>query len=113
MWAKGVWAKGAPKVLGGACAASVSLPGGRGGPGALVFLPPRLVWGSFSIPASGSVRLAAYSTTGAKVRTLIDGTREKGGGAAFFDTRGLPSGIYFLRLQSKGTTVTRKIAVVY
>jgi len=66
----------------------------------------------YEIPTSGYVRMAVYTVTGQRVRTLIDGVREAGRGSATLDGRGLPAGIYFVRLDAAGRRLVRTVMLV-
>ncbi len=63
----------------------------------------------FGLVRAGRVRLAAYSSAGRLVEVLVDEVLSSGRHAAAWDARGLPSGVYFLRLWTGGTTASRKI----
>lgn len=71
----------------------------------------------FSLPASGDVRLDLIDVSGREIRRLIDGAMGGGTHAIAWDGRDgeghrVPGGIYWLRLQSAGHEVTRKITVM-
>jgi hypothetical protein len=91
--------------------------------GALSFSPPepnpasstaRL---SFTLPEAGDVRLALYDLDGRQVRVLIDGPRSAGLNGTSWDLRdsegrGVSPGVYFSRLDWKGHTLERRVAVI-
>ena len=52
-----------------------------------------------------------FDVTGRRIATLADGPRAAGRHEVRFDTSGLSSGIYLVRLQSGGESVVRQIAV--
>jgi hypothetical protein len=58
------------------------------------------------------VRLTVYDVVGAKVATLIEDDVPAGEHTVRWAPRGLPSGVYFYRLQANGTTMTRRMTVV-
>jgi hypothetical protein len=69
---------------------------------------------NFVMAESGVVRLAAYDVAGRCARVLLEGSSPAGGGVAYWDGRGtggqaLPSGIYFLRLESGHGTKTERV----
>jgi hypothetical protein len=72
---------------------------------------------SFSLPGAGEVALNLYNTRGQKVRALVKERMEAGAHQLVFDGKDangkeLASGIYLLRLDSKGGSVTRRISLV-
>lgn len=86
-------------------------------PGVLCILAlPALTRGNpaiaFGVPSPGEVRLSIYDLTGSLVR--IQGWQDlrPGTHADAVDTRGLSSGVYFMRLEQNGTRVSRKVVLV-
>ena len=67
---------------------------------------------SFSIPSSSFVILKVYDMLGKEVRTLVNENKPAGIYGITFDATGLPSGLYFYRLQAGGQTITRKMLLV-
>jgi hypothetical protein len=65
----------------------------------------------FAVPGQQKVALKLYDVMGREVRTLARGPQE-GRTEMQVGLSGLPSGIYFLRLQAGGTTKTKKMTVV-
>ncbi len=68
----------------------------------------------FGIPATGRVRLTVYDLQGRKVADIVDGTESAGWRNVEWngrDARGraVASGSYFLKLESAGTVLTRKV----
>jgi len=66
----------------------------------------------YRLPVSGYVTLRVYDTAGREVRALVDGWREAGAHEVTFDAAGLPSGIYFARLQAGDFTAIQKMMLV-
>ncbi len=62
----------------------------------------------FRLPAAGPVRLAVFDLGGRRVATLLDGTRPAGEHAVTWRAAGAPSGVYFVRLEAGGRSVTRR-----
>ncbi|HHE47214.1 MAG TPA: T9SS type A sorting domain-containing protein [Bacteroidetes bacterium] len=62
---------------------------------------------SYSVPATGHVRLAVYDLIGREVAELADGSRRPGNYRVTFNAEALPSGIYIVRLK---TPVGAKVA---
>lgn len=67
---------------------------------------------SFVVPSRASVRLSLTDLQGREVAVLSDGVREAGRFVASLEADDLPAGMYFVRLQSKGVNLTRRLAIV-
>jgi hypothetical protein len=67
---------------------------------------------SYRLPAAAHVRLDVYNVAGQRVVRLIDGRRTAGEHRATWNPAGLPSGVYFIRLQAGARTATAKAALV-
>ncbi|MBU0509849.1 T9SS type A sorting domain-containing protein [bacterium] len=67
---------------------------------------------SFSIPARGEVTLILHDLTGRAVRTMIHGVVERGHHQILFDGTGLPSGMYFYRLQWGPQSQVKKMVLL-
>lgn len=72
---------------------------------------------SFSLPLEGSVSLGVYNLLGARVRTLVSGTRPAGSHSAVWDGRDnrgaiVPGGVYFFELKTPYKTLTARTVVV-
>lgn len=68
----------------------------------------------FGLAAPGLVDLAVYDTSGRRVRSLARGPMEAGTHQRVFDGRAedgreLPAGVYYVRLTTPDSTVTRKL----
>lgn len=67
----------------------------------------------FGIDTPGTVSIHVYDVAGRRVATLLDrSARGAGAGTVVFNTAGLASGVYFVRMESAAQTTTRKISVV-
>ncbi len=67
----------------------------------------------YTLSGSSYVRLEVFNTLGERVRVLRDGTvQEAGSHSVVFDAQGLPSGIYFYRLQAGDFVETRKLVLM-
>jgi minor extracellular serine protease Vpr len=66
----------------------------------------------FTLPAAGDVSLAVYDLLGRRVSELANGRMEAGNHTFSFNGSGLSSGIYFYRLQTGGTVLTRKMMLL-
>jgi hypothetical protein len=66
----------------------------------------------YELPSSAHVRLAVYDVLGVQVALLADGVQEAGRHLARFDGSGSSSGLYFCRLESQGSSLTRKLLLM-
>ena len=67
---------------------------------------------AYRLPSASDVTLTAYDVLGREVAVLEAGRRPAGGGSVTWSTRGLPAGVYFVRLTDGERTATRKVLVV-
>ena len=67
---------------------------------------------SYTLPQSGSVSLEVFDMTGRRIAVLTEGNKSAGTHSFEFDASQLSSGVYMYRLQSSGTTLTRKMTLV-
>ena len=72
----------------------------------------------FALPRSGRVSLAVYDVGGRRVRTLVNGTLPSGERVASWDGRdegGRPvsSGLYLVRLEAVGRTLSRRLVILH
>jgi pullulanase/glycogen debranching enzyme len=65
----------------------------------------------YALPEHQDVSVRLYDVLGRQIRTVVEGKQE-GRHTRRVDLSGLPSGVYFLRLQSSGTVQTQKLTVV-
>jgi len=62
---------------------------------------------------SGRVSIAVYDVAGRRVATLLDSSGYAAGpGSVQFDAHDIPSGVYFVKMQTASQTLTKKITVV-
>jgi len=66
---------------------------------------------SWSVEEAGMVRLKAYDGLGREVATLVESQEQPGTQSLTWDTSGLPSGVYFIRLQSAGKSASKTLVV--
>ncbi len=79
------------------------------------FNPATLI--TFSVRASGEVKLRIYDAAGRALRTLVDGWRGAGEYRMMWDGKRddgttVASGVYFYRLKTTGLTATRKMVLL-
>jgi hypothetical protein len=67
---------------------------------------------TFHLPETGDVKLAIYDISGRKVRTLLDRSMDKGSYDLTWNAQAFPSGVYVVRLQAGGETVTNKMVLM-
>jgi endo-1,4-beta-xylanase len=67
---------------------------------------------SYRLSAVSSVTLKVYDVLGREVATLVKERQSPGYYNVAFDAAGLPSGVYFYRLQSGDVSVTKKLVLV-
>jgi hypothetical protein len=56
----------------------------------------------YPLPRAADVRIEVFNVLGQRVRTLIDDRRDEGRADVVVNTRGLTSGLYFVRMQAEG-----------
>jgi hypothetical protein len=66
----------------------------------------------YYLPHAVFVTLKVYDLLGREVRALVQAKKDPGKHRISFDADGLPSGVYFCRLQSGDYASTRKLVVV-
>ncbi len=66
----------------------------------------------YSLPCSGTVRLSLIDLQGREVRVVHEGQRVAGRHLVRIDSRGLPSGLYFARLQAGGLVSSRRLIIL-
>jgi hypothetical protein len=67
----------------------------------------------YQLDRSANISIRVYDVTGRLVSTLVENAlRPAGAGSVEFDARALPSGVYFLKMESQARSVTRKIMIV-
>jgi len=67
---------------------------------------------SFSVPRPSDVTLTVYNVLGQHVTTLTDGRYGQGTYVVHFDATGLPSGVYFYRLESERVISTKMMLLL-
>jgi hypothetical protein len=64
---------------------------------------------TFDIPKAGKVKLAVFDLLGREVSVLVNGYRIAGRYSTTWDAAGLPTGVYFYRLETGSFTSVRKM----
>ena len=67
---------------------------------------------NYSVPVSGYVSLKVFNILGSEVATLLSGYREAGDYSVTFNANGLPSGVYFYRLNAGNFVETKKLTLL-
>ena len=62
----------------------------------------------FRLPVAGPVRLDVYDLAGRQVSRLLEETRAAGEHAVVWQPGSVPSGVYYLRIESGGRVVTKR-----
>ena len=66
---------------------------------------------AFTIPRDAKVKLRVFNLLGKEIATLIDGSMKAGSHTKTWNAASLPSGVYFYRLETGGTILTRRMAL--
>lgn len=66
----------------------------------------------FDISKSGFISLKVYDISGKEVQNLFNGVKEAGSYQLKFDGANLNSGVYFYKLMTNGTTITKSMVLV-
>ena len=68
---------------------------------------------AFTMGSAGRVSIAVYDVAGRRVASLLDASQQAAGpGSVSFNARNLPSGVYFVKMQTASQTLTKNITVV-
>lgn len=66
----------------------------------------------FILSEQSNVTLVLYDVRGRRVRVLVDAVMDDGRQEVPIDMSGVPSGVYFLKLESRSGTAVRRMAIV-
>jgi ligand-binding sensor domain-containing protein len=66
----------------------------------------------YTIPKSGKVRLEVFNNLGSLIKILVDDTQSAGNYQVSFDGVNIPSGIYFYRLTTERSSITKKMVLL-
>jgi hypothetical protein len=66
----------------------------------------------FELPRKEEIRLALYGVLGELIQILAEGVFEPGMHAVQADLSGLPSAVYFYRMEARGSSQVRKLLVL-
>lgn len=67
---------------------------------------------TYSIPGPGEIKLIVLDALGREVATLVNGYKPAGIHDVAFNGENIPSGMYYYRLITDGTTITRKMTLL-
>jgi uncharacterized lipoprotein YddW (UPF0748 family) len=65
----------------------------------------------FTLPSAMEISLEVFDTLGRRVATLVDGERPSGNYSIRFESKALPSGVYFAQLHANGAVKTQKMVL--
>ena len=91
-----------PRDDGGLCVLGKTAPNPLRGTGTV----------AFHLPTAGRVEIALYDVQGRKVRQILDTTRSAGEHVVPFDAAGVPSGVYFYRLNFGNETRLERCVIL-
>jgi hypothetical protein len=66
----------------------------------------------YSLPVRRHATLKVYDVLGKEAATLVDGIRDAGDWMVEWDSRGIPSGVYFYRLQAGDLIETKRLTLL-
>lgn len=66
---------------------------------------------SYELPQAGNVKLGVYNLLGMEVATLVNGFREAGIHSATWNATGMPSGVYFYKIEAGNFSRTLKMVL--
>jgi hypothetical protein len=66
----------------------------------------------YDIPNSSEIKLTLFNILGGEVCSLVNERKEKGRYKINFDASNLPAGVYFYKLESPNTVITRKLILL-
>jgi len=64
---------------------------------------------SFALPRDGRVAIAAFDVAGRRLATIENSTLSSGSYDRSWNMRNVPNGLYFIRMQAEGVTLTRTV----
>jgi hypothetical protein len=67
---------------------------------------------SFDLPKESAVQLEIFNVQGKVISTLVNGTMDQGNHNVRFNSSGLPSGVYFYRLQTQEFTDIKRMLLL-
>lgn len=67
----------------------------------------------FALEEAGPVSIVIYDVAGRRVATLLEGQRPKGWSSIDIDSSNMASGVYFLKMQTKMRSLSRKFVVTH
>lgn len=67
---------------------------------------------SYQLPTNAFVKLKIYDVLGREIRSLVNGRESAGDHSVVLNADGLPSGVYFYRLEAGNYILTKKLTVL-
>ena len=66
----------------------------------------------YALPVASQVEIRVFNMLGAEVATIVEGERSAGMHQEVFNAAGLPSGVYFCRMNAGTFSANRKLLLV-
>ncbi len=66
----------------------------------------------YSIPEAGLVSIRVYNVLGSELKTLVNGYKARGRYKITFNSAGLPSGVYFYRMETDSFSDIKKMIIL-
>ena len=66
----------------------------------------------YKLAESANVTISVFNTLGQRVARVVDGKQDAGRQTVQFETSGLPSGVYFIRMRTEDMTQTKRMTIV-
>jgi len=67
---------------------------------------------TYELKNTGKIRLAVYDVIGREVAVLVNGVQSEGQHQVTFSANNLPSGVYFYRLETTESSITKKMMLM-
>jgi hypothetical protein len=68
---------------------------------------------TYRLPEQSEVRISVYDVAGRRVKMLVYSVQPAGSHSLEWNTAGLPSGLYFYRMEAGALLATEKVVVIH